>query len=118
MVYRITPASSHQFELRPDRSENMRFRIGTMMIAVVIVSLVTALVVLGWRAREEIRRAHVELEVAKTRATLAEALAKIADARAESVEFRAKEVLKQSSRALGEEATSQKPSSRRPSVAQ
>ena len=77
----------------------MRFRVRTIMVAVVIVGLVMALMVLWWRAREEIRRAHVELEVAKTRATLAEALAKIADARAESVEFRAKEVLKQSSRA-------------------
>ena len=66
MVYRITPASSHEFGLRPDRRKNVRFRIRTMMIAAVIVSLVTALVVLGWRAREEIRRAHVELEVAKT----------------------------------------------------
>ena len=96
----------------------MRFRIGTMMIAVLIVGLATALAVLWWRAREEIRRAHVELAIARDRATLAEALTKIAEARAESVEFRAMEVLKQSSRALGEEATSQKPSSRRPSVAQ
>ena len=96
----------------------MRFRIGTMMIAVVIVSLVTALVVLSWRAREEIRRVHVELEVAKTRATLAEALAKIADARAESVEFRAKEVLKQASHVHGDQDTSQKPRTRQPSAAQ
>ena len=43
----------------------MRFRIGTLMIAVVIVSLVTALVVLWSRARDEIRRASVEMAVAQ-----------------------------------------------------
>jgi hypothetical protein len=95
----------------------MRFRIRTIMIAVVMFGLVLALVVLWWRAREEIRRVHVELEVAKTRATLAEALAKIADARAESVEFRAKEVLEQSSRALGDQDTRKKPRTRPPTAA-
>ena len=45
----------------------MRLRIRTIMLAVVIVGLVTALMVIWERARDEIRRAHVEIAVARAR---------------------------------------------------
>jgi len=96
----------------------MRFRVRTIMIAVVIVGLATAFAVLYWRARDEIRRAHVELAVAKDRAVLAELQTKLAEARAKSAELRAKDALQQSSHVDGVRDTSQKPPSRRSSVAQ
>ena len=65
MVDRFNPASSNRQGLSPGRSKNMRFRIRTIMIAVVIVGLVTAWAVVWWRAREEIRRAHLEMQMAR-----------------------------------------------------
>ena len=37
------------------------------MIAIVVVGLVTALMVIWGRARDEVRRAHVEIAVVRTR---------------------------------------------------
>ena len=107
----------------------MRFRIRTIMIAVVIVGLVTALVVLWWRARDEIRRARLEMEmvraVAEDRARSAELQVKIAEARATSSELRAlsaerevEELRRKSSTVDGDKNTKQEPPTRRPSAAQ
>jgi hypothetical protein len=100
----------------------MRFRIRTIMIAVVIVGLVTALVVVWSRAREEIRRALVEMQmaraVAEDRALSAEVRVKAAEARATSAERKVEELLRKSSHVEGDQDTNQKPPIRRPSVAQ
>ena len=52
----------------PRRRENMRFRVRTMMVAVVILGLVMALTVLSWRAREDISvensRTEADMKVA------------------------------------------------------
>jgi hypothetical protein len=88
----------------PRRRENMRFRVRTIMVAVVIVGLVMALTVLWWRAREDMRGAHAEVQatrianaeitmalaVAQARAHAAEQRAIAAEARAESLELQAK----------------------------
>ena len=96
----------------------MRFRIRTIMVAVVIVGLVTALVVLWWRARDEIRRAHLEKTVAELRADLAEKRAIAAEVRAQLIELQAKAVLQQSSHVDDDQDISQKPPTRQPSAAQ
>ncbi len=96
----------------------MRFRIRTIMIAVVIVGLGTALVVLWWRARDEIRRAYVERAVAEDRAILADKRAIAAEARARLAELRAKEILQRPPHDGVDQDTSQKPPTRRPTVAQ
>jgi hypothetical protein len=105
----------------------MRFRIRTIMLAVVIVGLVTALIVIWGRARDEIRLAHVEMAVARYRAVLAERRAMAAEARAHLmaeeargrlVEQQAEEALQRSSHVDGDHHTSQKPPTRLPSVAQ
>jgi hypothetical protein len=100
----------------------MRFRIRTIMIAVVIVGLVTALAVLWWRAREEIRRAYVELQaqgvVVEDRTSLTELRVKVAEARAKSAEREVEELLRKSSHVDGDRDTSQKPPARQPSLAQ
>jgi type II secretory pathway component PulM len=84
----------------------MRFRVRTIMVAVVIVSLVMALTLLWWRAEQDIRSAQVEmqaarlvnaeirmaLDVAVARAHSAEQRAIAAEARAELLELRAKAV--------------------------
>jgi hypothetical protein len=84
----------------------MRFRVRTIMVTVVIVGLVMALTVLWWRAQQDIRSAHVEmqaarlvnaeirmaLDVAVARAQSAEQRAIAAEASAELLELRAKAV--------------------------
>ena len=106
----------------------MRFRVRTIMVAVVIVGLVMALTVLWWRAREEIRRANIELQgtrvanaeirmalaVAEARARSAEQRAIAAEARAELLELQAKAVQDVD----GDQDTSQKPRTRPPTAAQ
>jgi hypothetical protein len=106
----------------------MRFHVRTMMIAVVIVGLVTALTVLCWRGREEIRRANLELDgtrvangeirmaldVALARAHSAEQRAIAAEARAKLLELQAKAVQEVD----GDQDTSQKPRTRPPTAAQ
>ena len=81
----------------------MRFRVRTIMVAVVIVGLAMALTVLCWRAQEDIRRAEVELQltrvcnseirmaltVALERARSAEQRAIAAEARAQLLELQA-----------------------------
>jgi hypothetical protein len=62
----------------------------------VIVGLVTALVVLGWRARDEFRRAHVEMAVAEVRALSAELRVKLAEARLKWAERGLEELLRKS----------------------
>jgi hypothetical protein len=91
------------------------------MLAIMIVGLVTALVVLWWRAAQEIRRAHAEMQmaraVAEDRAMRAEMLARNAEARAQSAERKVEELLRKSSDVDGDQETSEKPPARRPSVA-
>jgi len=89
-----------------------------MMIAVVIVGLVTALVVLSWRALEELRRADLELALAEDRAILAEMQTEVAEAHAKFQVTRADKALQQLAHVNGDQDTSQKPPSLRPSVAQ
>jgi hypothetical protein len=96
----------------------MRFRIQTMMIAVAIVGLVTALVVLWWRARDEIRRAYVQMAVAEDRAILADKRAIAAEVRAQSAELQAKEALQRLSHVDDDRDRSQKSPTRRPTAAQ
>ncbi len=88
------------------------------MIAVLIIGLVTALEVLWWRAAEEIRRAYLEMKmemaVAEARARSAEQRAIAAEARVKLLELQAKAVRDVD----GDQDTSQKPPSRRPSVVQ
>jgi hypothetical protein len=86
--------------------ENMRFRVRTIMVAVVIVGLAMALTVLCWRYQEDIRRTQLELEgtrianteirmaleVAQDRARSAEQRAIAAEARAELLELQSKAV--------------------------
>jgi type II secretory pathway component PulM len=112
----------------PRRRANMRFRVRTIMVAVVIVGLVMALTVLWWRAAEDIRSAHAELQgtrvanseirmalaVAQARADAAEQRAIAAEARAESLELQAKSA----QRVDGDRDTSQKSHTRPPTAAQ
>ena len=100
----------------------MRFRVRTIMVAVVIVGLVMALTVLCWRAQEDMRRAHLELRgtqvanaeirmalgVAEARARSAEQRAIAAESRAELLELQAKAVRDVD----GDQDTSQKPRNR------
>jgi hypothetical protein len=94
----------------------MRFRIRTIMIAVVIVGLVTAMAVMWERARDEFRRAHVELAVARDRAAFADNRAMAAEARAHLAEQKAEEAL-QRNLVDGDQRTGRKPPTRLPSVA-
>jgi hypothetical protein len=89
------------------------------MIAVVMFGLVSALVVLWWRARDEIRRAKVEVAVAEERAIRAEKRAIAAEVRAQLVELRAKAVLQRTPQDVdGDQDKSRKPPIPRPTVAQ
>jgi hypothetical protein len=110
----------------------MRFRVRTIMIAIVIVGLVMALVVLWRRAAEDLYRTQIELQgtrivnaelrmamdVAQDRARSAEQRAIAAEARANAAELRAKEALQQSSRVDGDPGMIHKPPTQAPSVAQ
>jgi type II secretory pathway pseudopilin PulG len=85
----------------------MRFRIRTIMIAIAIVGLVTALAVQSWRAqRQRVARELFASDFA------------VAEARANLVELRAKAVLQQSSHVDHDQDTSQKLPTRQPSAAQ
>src|SRR5580693_3981748 len=99
----------------------MRFRIRTIMIAIAIVGLVTALVVLRSRARDEIPRAYVDMKMemaaAEARARSAEQRAIAAEARAKLLEAQARAVLERSSHVDKDRDTSQKSPTRQPPAA-
>jgi type II secretory pathway pseudopilin PulG len=93
----------------PRRRENMRSRIRTIIVAVVIVGLAMALVVQSLRAQRQ--QAIINTVLAKERELMdAYELARLA-------ELRAKEALQQSSHVDGDQKTSQKPPSQGPYVA-
>jgi hypothetical protein len=118
MVARINPASSNETGRNRGQKKNMRFRIRTIMIAVVFVGLVLAFVVLWRQARDEIRRAHVEIAVARELAIQAETRALAAEARAQVVEQQAKAILERSSQDAGDlPEAAQKSPTRRPNAA-
>jgi type II secretory pathway pseudopilin PulG len=87
----------------------MRFRVRTIMIAIVIVGLVMALAVQSWRAQRQ--QAIISTVLAKERELIA------AYELASLAELRAKEALQQSSHVDADQDTSQKPRSQGPYVA-
>jgi type II secretory pathway pseudopilin PulG len=112
----------------PRRRENMRFRVRTIMVAVVIVGLVMALTVLWWRAAEEVRSAHAEMQATRLAndeirmaLAVAEARALSAEKRAIAAEARA-DLLKLQAKAIQDvdvdQDTSQKPRTRPSAAAQ
>ena len=103
----------------------MRFRVRTIMVAVVIAGLVMALTVLWWRAAEDIRSAHAEMQAIRianaqismasaARAHAAEQRALVAEGRVQMLELQAKAVQDMD----GDQDTSQKPRTRPPTAAQ